>query len=76
MVSRPRPRSAGLNFSWRNALAEVVIAAEWPDGPATADSSLKIDELKQSIPILDKLTPDSACYINEVTIFFIISDDR
>lgn len=68
VVSRPHPDSAGLNPSWRNALSEVVISVAWPDGPVL-DFSQKIDELKQSTLILDKLTTDSASYLNEVTKF-------
>ena len=67
VVSLPHPDSAGLNPSWRNALAKVIVEVSMADAPATEGFLQQIDEMKQFALILDQLTPDSGSYLNEVT---------
>ena len=70
-VSRVDPDSTGLNPSWRRAISEVVIGMSWDEGSTADFISQQIDQLKQMIIILDKLTTDSGSYLNEVK--FIIT---
>ena len=72
-VSRVDPDSTGLNPSWRRAISEVVIGMSWDEGSTADFISQQIDQLKQMIIILDKLTTDSGSYLNEVKFIIIIT---
>ena len=72
-VSRVDPDSTGLNPSWRRAISEVVIGMSWDEGSTSDFISQQIDQLKQMIIILDKLTTDSGSYLNEVKFIIIIT---
>ncbi|KAF8800857.1 FAD-binding domain-containing protein [Phlegmacium glaucopus] len=64
-VSRVDPDSTGLNPSWRRALSEVVVSADWDEGATVDFIFQRIDQLKQLTLTLDQLTTDSGSYLNE-----------
>ena len=65
-VAKADPDSTGLNPAWRKTLGEVYVTVGWPAGSPNSVVNLAVESLKNNTEIIDRLSVDSASYLNEV----------
>ena len=71
-VARVDADSVGLNPAWRQGLGVLTGGSSWDEGTSAAEiERLRLDALFQLNNYLDKVSPDSGAYFNEVRRFAI-----
>lgn len=64
-VAKADPESTGLNPAWRKTFGEVYVTVGWPAGSSSSVVNLAVESLKNNTEIIDRLSVDSASYLNE-----------
>ncbi|KXN83406.1 6-hydroxy-D-nicotine oxidase [Leucoagaricus sp. SymC.cos] len=68
-VSRVDPDSVGLNPGWRKAVALVYTAEGWNEGASSGEIQQARQRVAAAVPRLDPISPDSATYQNEASLY-------
>lgn len=68
-VAKADPESTGLNPAWRKTLGEVYVTVGWPAGSPNSIVNLAVESLKNNTEIIDRLSVDSASYLNEGSLY-------
>ncbi|CAA7268872.1 unnamed protein product [Cyclocybe aegerita] len=67
--SKPDPDAMALHPSMRKAVTNVMASVVWPEGSSGAVVQQQIEVLKKKTQILDRITTDSAAYLNEASLY-------
>ncbi|KAF5349637.1 hypothetical protein D9756_008853 [Leucocoprinus leucothites] len=68
-VSRADPSSTGLNPGWRDAVGLVYTTGFWQEGASPEVIQAVRQQLVSDIHHLDPISPDSATYMNEASLY-------
>ncbi|KAJ3505295.1 hypothetical protein NLJ89_g7493 [Agrocybe chaxingu] len=68
-VSEVDPSSMGVLPAWRTAVAELYNTVAWPEGSPNSVIQEQVQALERNTEILNEITPDSASYMNEGSLY-------
>ncbi|KAJ4357192.1 uncharacterized protein N0V89_001767 [Didymosphaeria variabile] len=72
MIGSSKPVDAALNPAWRNAGVHLIVKASWSESLPTTKIQQIQDRMTHHVGYaMRRLSPDSGCYINEVSYGFL-----